>query len=145
MSKNNFDAIIIGGGCGGLGAAAKLVSAGKRVLLLERNSFLGGRCSSYKKQGFTIDLGTHIITRCEFGPIGHVLKLIQENVKFYHLKRMPFYFLTLDGAFGPFGIDIDAKYGSILPPDEEIQKLNVEKSDFKDLLTKMSNLLSGLS
>lgn len=141
----SYDAIIIGGGLGGLGAAAVLATRGKKILLLEKNTFLGGRCSSYKKQGFTIDYGTHIISRCEFGPIGKVSNLLQEHIKFYHLKRLPFYFLTSNKRYGPFGIDIDEKYGSILPPDEEFQELNLKKQDFKDLLTKFSSLISGMT
>ncbi|MHA1799166.1 MAG: phytoene desaturase family protein, partial [Candidatus Helarchaeota archaeon] len=134
-----YDAIIIGGGLGGLSSAAVLAKNGKKVILFEKNKILGGKCSSYKKQGFTIDYGTHIFTRTEFGPIGEILHLLDENVDFYHLTRMPFYYLKKDEKVGPFGIDIDARYGSIIPPDEEFAKLNFDKKDFKDLLTKLAN------
>ena len=73
------DVIIIGGGLGGLSAAAILAKHGKKVLIFEKNNIVGGRCSSYKKKGFTIDYGTHIFTRTEFGPIGVLLSEINEK------------------------------------------------------------------
>ncbi|MHA1831036.1 MAG: NAD(P)-binding protein, partial [Candidatus Helarchaeota archaeon] len=60
-----YDYIIIGSGLGGLGAAGILVKNGKKVLIIEKTNKPGGRCSSYQKDGFTIDYGTHIITRSE--------------------------------------------------------------------------------
>ncbi|NHI93107.1 MAG: NAD(P)/FAD-dependent oxidoreductase [Candidatus Lokiarchaeota archaeon] len=133
-----YDAIIVGGGLAGLSCAAILAKNGKRIILFEKNNIVGGRCSSYKKKGFIIDYGTHVFTRTEFGPIGVLLSEINESVEFYHLRRMPFYYLRKEGKVGPFGIDIDTKYGSILPPDEEFKKLNFDKEDFKDLLNKLS-------
>ncbi len=134
-----YDAIIIGGGLGGLSAAAILSKSGKKVILFEKNNILGGRCSSYKKKGFTIDYGTHIFTRTEFGPIGVLLSQINETVDFYHLKRVPFYYLKPGEKIGPFGIDVDEKYGSIIPPDEEFQKLNFNKKEFQDILSKLAS------
>jgi len=46
--KNNFDAIVIGAGLGGLTTATLLAQAGRRVLLLERTDRLGGRALSIK-------------------------------------------------------------------------------------------------
>ena len=45
------DAIVIGTGIGGSAVAALLASHGKTVTVLERNPFVGGRCSSYEKEG----------------------------------------------------------------------------------------------
>ncbi len=52
-----FDAIIIGSGLGGLTAGAFLSRAGKKVLVLERNNVIGGRCSSRTWDGFSFDVG----------------------------------------------------------------------------------------
>jgi len=41
-SHSNYDAIIIGGGHNGLVCGAYLAKAGKRVLILERNAYVGG-------------------------------------------------------------------------------------------------------
>jgi phytoene dehydrogenase-like protein len=52
-----FDAIVVGGGVGGLVAAAKLAMAGKRPLLLEAEERLGGRFSTVEKDGFKLPTG----------------------------------------------------------------------------------------
>ncbi|GAA1875089.1 NAD(P)/FAD-dependent oxidoreductase [Paeniglutamicibacter psychrophenolicus] len=46
MDKNEYDAVIVGGGHNGLTAAAYLARAGKSVLLLEREEQLGGAAVS---------------------------------------------------------------------------------------------------
>ena len=38
-----YDAIVVGAGIAGLGAAALLASKGRKVLLLEKEPILGGR------------------------------------------------------------------------------------------------------
>jgi phytoene dehydrogenase-like protein len=52
-----WDAIIIGAGMGGLTAAAHLVKAGLRVLVLERNPHIGGTAYVYYRKGFTFPMG----------------------------------------------------------------------------------------
>ncbi len=60
MSLNmneTWDVIIIGSGIGGLTAAAHLVQKGLRVLVLERNSHIGGTAYVYSRKGFTLPMG----------------------------------------------------------------------------------------
>jgi all-trans-retinol 13,14-reductase len=59
MSKNSFDAVVIGSGLGGLTAGALLAKAGYSVCLLERNSGLGGAASCYRMGTLTIDAALH--------------------------------------------------------------------------------------
>ena len=54
---NKWDTIIIGAGLGGLTAAAKLLRAGRRVLVLERNSHPGGTAYVYNRKGFFFPMG----------------------------------------------------------------------------------------
>ena len=56
-----YDAIVAGGGFGGLVAAALLAKLGKKVILLERESDLGGRVRSVHYEGYTINMGPHLI------------------------------------------------------------------------------------
>jgi phytoene dehydrogenase-like protein len=55
--KENWDVITIGAGLGGLTAAAHLVKAGLRVLVLERNPHIGGTAYVYQRKGFTFPMG----------------------------------------------------------------------------------------
>jgi phytoene dehydrogenase-like protein len=55
--RENWDAIVIGAGMGGLTAAAHLVKAGLRVLVLEKNPHIGGTAYVYHRKGFTFPMG----------------------------------------------------------------------------------------
>lgn len=55
-SKNKYDCIIIGAGIGGLLLSNMLASKQMNVLLLEKNSFVGGSFSKLKCQDFKLDL-----------------------------------------------------------------------------------------
>lgn len=68
-----FDIIIIGGGISGLLSALTLSKHGKRVLLLEKDDFLGGNCSSYRVDGFQVDTGPHAITHLREGPLRRLM------------------------------------------------------------------------
>lgn len=58
--KEQFDVIVIGAGIGGLTAAALLQQQGIRTLVLEKNGYPGGSCSSFRRQGFTFDAGASV-------------------------------------------------------------------------------------
>ena len=59
---DNWDAIVIGSGIGGLGAAALLAKhAGKRVLVLERHYVAGGFTHAFHRPGYDWDVGVHYI------------------------------------------------------------------------------------
>ncbi|KAJ3252200.1 hypothetical protein HK104_007324 [Borealophlyctis nickersoniae] len=49
--------IIIGAGVGGVALAARLSRAGHTVTVLEKNAFVGGRCSLIHKDGYRFDQG----------------------------------------------------------------------------------------
>ncbi len=84
--KYDADIIIVGAGVGGLAAGALLAHGGRRVIVLERNKFLGGRCTSYEKEGFVIDTFVHMVGRCEKGPFGDIFNRVErpEAVRFWH-------------------------------------------------------------
>lgn len=56
-----WDAIVIGSGIGGLAAAAALGKHGKRVLVLEQHSVLGGQTQTFRRQGWEFATGVHYI------------------------------------------------------------------------------------
>ena len=78
MKNNKWDVIIVGGGIGGCSAGALLAKAGKKVLLLEKANYIGGRCWSGEYKGVTLDLGGHLI---EDGAIEAVYKYVGKQIK----------------------------------------------------------------
>ncbi len=53
---------VIGGGLGGLAAAATLAARGYSVVLFERNDWLGGKAAVLEQEGFRFDMGPTILT-----------------------------------------------------------------------------------
>jgi len=64
-----YDAIVVGGGIGGLLSALILGKHGKKVLVLEKSDHLGGNCNSYRVDDFWVDTGPHAITHLQKGPL----------------------------------------------------------------------------
>ena len=60
-NKESFDAIIIGSGIGGLVTASQLAAKGAQVLVLEKYIIPGGSGGSFKRKGYTFDVGASMI------------------------------------------------------------------------------------
>lgn len=58
---SDYDVIIIGAGAAGLSAAALLATEGQKVLVLERNRYLGGRGMATNDEGYELNLGAHLM------------------------------------------------------------------------------------
>ena len=52
---DKYDAIVIGGGIGGLTCAVLLAKKGVRVAVFEKECHPGGYCSSFSTDGYTFD------------------------------------------------------------------------------------------
>ena len=57
----DYDVIVIGAGCGGLAAGALLAKQGRRTLVLEKNGWVGGCCTTFERNGFKFDLGASVV------------------------------------------------------------------------------------
>ena len=68
-----YDVIVAGGGISGLMSALTLSKHGKKVLVLEKNSIVGGNCNSYSVDGFQVDTGPHAITHLREGPLRRLM------------------------------------------------------------------------
>jgi prolycopene isomerase len=64
-----WDVIVIGAGIGGLVTATQLAAKGANVLVLERYLIPGGSGGSFKREGYTFDVGASMIFG--FGEKGH--------------------------------------------------------------------------
>ncbi len=79
-----FDAIIIGGGLGGLTAGAKLAKEGRKVCLIEQHSIPGGCATIFKRKGFTFDVGLHEMDGLDKND--PKVKIFQDLDVFSHVK-----------------------------------------------------------
>jgi prolycopene isomerase len=61
---DRYDAIVVGGGFGGLAAAALLARAGRRVLLAERHDRVGGYGHAFRRSRYRFDSAVHLIGGC---------------------------------------------------------------------------------
>ncbi|MGR8935551.1 MAG: phytoene desaturase family protein [Gammaproteobacteria bacterium] len=62
--REAFDVIVVGGGIGGLTAAALLAKAGKAVLLVERHDRPGGYAHGFRRKRYIFDAGVHLTSGC---------------------------------------------------------------------------------
>ncbi|MCD4799231.1 MAG: NAD(P)/FAD-dependent oxidoreductase, partial [Methanosarcinales archaeon] len=69
----DHDVIVVGGGISGLMSAMTLSKHGKKVLVLEKRSYVGGNCNSYDVNGFQVDTGVHAITHLRVGPLRRLI------------------------------------------------------------------------
>lgn len=69
LGKGPWDVVVIGSGIGGLVTASQLAVKGAKVLVLERYLIPGGSGGSFKREGYTFDVGASMIFG--FGQKGH--------------------------------------------------------------------------
>lgn len=62
MSRDLAPVVVIGAGIGGLSAAIHLAAAGRRVIVLEQASRVGGKMGEYRQAGYRWDTGPSLIT-----------------------------------------------------------------------------------
>ncbi|MBN1636764.1 MAG: NAD(P)-binding protein, partial [Deltaproteobacteria bacterium] len=53
----DYNAIVIGAGCGGMSVAAQLAKQGRKTLVIEQSDLVGGCCSTFEQDGYKFDLG----------------------------------------------------------------------------------------
>ena len=92
--------LIIGGGPCGLGAARRLVQAGKSdVLVLEREPVFGGLAGSEYKNGYTWDYGCHV-QHSHYGEFDRAMIEALGEDGWYHHQRESW--VWIDGRWVPY-------------------------------------------
>ncbi|TQV77263.1 NAD(P)/FAD-dependent oxidoreductase [Aliikangiella marina] len=84
--SEDYDAIIIGSGIGGLTTAASLSAEGWKVIVLEQHYTAGGFTHAYSREGYEWDVGVHYI-----GDVGYptVTKKLFDFISNNNLKWAP--------------------------------------------------------
>jgi len=104
-----YDAIVVGAGIAGLGVASLLSKRGQKVLLLEKESILGGRSTSFKFKGYLVDIGLHAIASLSTSGIGKLLSEtdaelplvpVKPSLMHFDLDRRTFLRATSSERFG---------------------------------------------
>src|SRR5205085_9130316 len=65
----SYEVIVVGGGIGGLTAAALLAARGINVCLIEKESRVGGCAASFQKFGYEFELGAGLYASWQSGEI----------------------------------------------------------------------------
>lgn len=86
-----YDVIIIGSGLGGLECGYILARSGRKVLVLEQGTQLGGCMQSYRRRGLSIDTGLHYV-----GGLGEGQSL-HTAFQYLGLMDLPWHRLDEDG------------------------------------------------
>ena len=73
---------IIGAGIGGCGCAGLLAREGHEVDVFERNTFIGGKCSAFIRDGYHADWGVHGFARGGAGPHKKISDLVGGRLVF---------------------------------------------------------------
>lgn len=87
----SYDVIIIGAGTGGLSCGAYLSKGGLRTLVIDKNSFLGGYCSVFKREEFTFHAGTEGIAMwCAGGGVMYGLRElgVEKDIEFIRIEPL---------------------------------------------------------
>ena len=102
----NFDAVVIGSGIGGLVAGAMLARSGKRVIICESHIIAGGAAHSFSRQGFHFDSGPSfycgLTDRHSLNPLRQVFDLLGESITAIAYDPLGYYHFP-DGSLAVYG------------------------------------------
>ena len=140
-NKENLDAIIIGSGIGGLVTASQLAAKGAQVLVLEKYIIPGGSGGSFKRKGYTFDVGasmifgfgekgyTNLLTRA-LKDVNEYCETIPDPVQLeYHLPKN-------------FNISVDREYDKFI--GKLIERFPHEKEGIKNFYSTCAKVFNCL-
>ncbi len=125
--------VIIGSGIGGSGIGALITKeTPHQVSCFEQSKIIGGRCGSYdiiddKERTWLFDVGCHIFSTCEKGPLGEMLDRCGKNLEWSPTKNP-----------GPRVNVMGMELSKVAKDNQKKNKPKEEKKSFKDFLKTTS-------
>lgn len=127
-----WDAIVIGAGLGGLGAAVTLAQVGKKVLVLEQSGKPGGYAQDFQVNNFRFDVSLHAMDGLAPGGWGDVALKSLGIADRLHFKRLdPFYQARLGS------VSLTAHADTLSLEQELIARYPLEKTGIRRLIDAM--------
>ena len=90
--------VVIGSGPGGSGIAALMAHDGHDVTLLDKNGFIGGKCSALEQDGYIVDTGVHMFGCGPYGPFGQIAKMVGQELKWSLREPMIEFYMSGKGS-----------------------------------------------
>ncbi len=125
--------VIVGSGIGGSGIGALITKeTPHKVICFEKSKIIGGRCGSYEikdnqDRTWLFDVGCHIFSTCEKGPLGEILDRCGKNLEWSPTKNP-----------GPRTNVMGMDLSKIAKDNSKKQKPKDGKKSFKDFLKETS-------
>jgi len=129
---DQFEAIVIGSGMGGLSAAALLAKAGRRVLVLERHYTMGGFTHTFRRKDWEWDVGLHYVG--EFHTNGTRAKLLMDDISEGRLEWAP-----LPARYDRF-VFPDRQYDFVAGRPQFVDELSTAFPNERDAITRYVEL-----
>ncbi|MFO0400017.1 MAG: FAD-dependent oxidoreductase [Sphingobacteriia bacterium] len=138
----DFDAIVIGGGLGGLTAGATLSKLGKKVLLLEQHYIPGGCATTFKRRDYLMEVALHeidgpheqdfkrhafdllgVTQQVQFVPVPEFYRIKTEGLDFVVPHGRDAYIQALSRAYPEEAKGIEDFVGFILAVQKELYRM----------------------
>jgi len=122
--RKKYDVVVVGAGVSGLLSALALGKEGKKVLVVEKEEYIGGNCRTYDYKGYKVDTGPHIITRLDSGPLKVLMDKYFNVIPFF----IPFgkYFVRMNNQVKQFPWSIkDWMMFDLLPVEDRSLLLKI--------------------
>ncbi|MDI6822297.1 MAG: FAD-dependent oxidoreductase [Actinomycetota bacterium] len=118
--ENEYDAIIVGSGIGGLTCGTLLSKRGYKVLILEQHYQVGGYCSSFQRKGFIFNTGVEDVSGLwEKGPLTYLLRELELKKEDLFVRNTSRYIFRGDEIDKPRNLEEFIKLLSEMFPDEK--------------------------
>ena len=136
MSKN---AIVIGAGVAGLGAAVRLSCEGYAVSVFESNDFIGGKINSKTINGYRFDMGPSVFTGPEY--IKELYDLCKEDFSTFKYQKLAHTF----NYFYPDGLNFNLSADRETLLNQLSDHLNEDKEVLRKYLSKAEKNYNTIS